>query len=68
MKREASDKIVVGLLIVLVVVSVFGAYMIYDVATNNEVQIVGQATKQVSSNVGYVGLEVINPNEGEKET
>jgi len=65
MKKEASDKVVIGLLVVLVVVSLFGAYMVYDVATSNEVQITGQATTQVSSNVGQVGLEVINPNEVE---
>ncbi len=29
-KKEVSDKVIIALLIVAVVVSVFGAYMVYD--------------------------------------
>jgi len=63
MKREVSEKVVLVLLIVLVLISAFGVYMMYD-TSNDKIRSFDSATGSVvSSNDGMVGMIVLSQQE-----
>jgi hypothetical protein len=57
-KKEVSDKVVIAMLIVAVVVSVFGAYMVYDYSSSYD-NFEGKQSSSESYSVGYVSLNVV---------
>jgi len=64
--KEVSDRVVIILLIIAVVVSVFGTYLVYD--KSNEISSEGMIVQNIQREqppVGTVGLVVVNPNEEE---
>ncbi len=57
-KREVSDKVIIALLVVAVIVSIFGAYAVYDYSHSYG----GPVTNNIvleSSATGFVGLNVV---------
>ena len=66
MQKEVSDKIVLILVLVAILVSLFGTYLVYtnsnmpDTAIR-DVQVITQGNPQ---GTGHVGLVVVNPEEG----
>ncbi len=60
-KKEISDKVIVALLVVAVVVSIFGAYMVYDYSQSYNSQ--GESYSLAPYGSGHVTLEVIDSKE-----
>ena len=62
-KKEVSDKVVVALLVVAVVVSILGAYIVYDYSNSYEIE--GEPVLE-DHTTGSVVLRVVeNPDLGE---
>ena len=58
---EVSDKIIITLLIVAVIVSITGAYLVYDYSHSFEIPKSSRNIDYYST--GYVTMTVINPGE-----
>ena len=66
MKREVSDKQIIALLMILVIVSAFGVSLIYNAATA-DVDVINPVTgAMTSSNAAGVGLRVIEVEDEEE--
>ena len=57
-KKEISDKVIIALLVVAVVVSVFGAYAVYDYSHSYDGPVTTNKVLE-SSATGFVGLTVV---------
>ncbi|MBT3690822.1 hypothetical protein HOG16_01100 [Candidatus Woesearchaeota archaeon] len=65
-KKEVSDKVIVGLLIVAVFVSVLGAYMIYDYSHSYEMSDAKYLDVEDKS-IGMVALNVVDIDDTDEE-